>query len=332
MHHRNTTFISQTVIIIGGGTTGLSLHRHLKNNPERGYTSLGFFDDDAGMKGQSSCLGRVDESINYAVTFGVDEIFCTLPVSAFEKIEQLMLDADKNLIRFRLVPGLDEYDERPAYIEYFGDIPVIALRHEPLQKWFNRFVKRLFDVVFSLFVIIFIFSWLFPILAILIKMGSKGPVLFIQQRSGLNNRPFNCFKFRSMYVNSDANKKQASRDDERVTGIGAWLRRTSLDELPQFFNVLTGNMTVVGPRPHMITHTRQYAELIDRYMIRHFLKPGITGWAQVNGFRGETRNTEAMLNRVEADVWYLENWSFLLDLEIVFLTALILFKRDENAF
>jgi Undecaprenyl-phosphate glucose phosphotransferase len=332
MHHRNTTFINQTVIIIGGGTTGLSLHQYLKNNPERGYTSLGFFDDDAGMKGQPSCLGRVDESINYAVTFGVDEIFCALLPSAFEKIEQLMLDADKNLIRFRLVPGLDEYDERPAYVEYFGDIPVIALRREPLQKWFNRFVKRLFDVVFSLFVIIFIFSWLFPILAILIKTGSKGSVFFVQQRSGLNNRPFNCYKFRSMYVNTEANKKQASRDDQRITDIGAWLRRTSLDELPQFFNVLAGSMSVVGPRPHMITHTRQYAELIDRYMIRHFLKPGITGWAQVNGFRGETKTTEAMLNRVEADVRYLENWSFVLDLRIVFLTVLVLFKRDENAF
>ncbi|MDB5124084.1 MAG: undecaprenyl-phosphate glucose phosphotransferase [Mucilaginibacter sp.] len=332
MHHRNTTFISQTVIIIGGGTTGLSLHQYLKNNPERGYTSLGFFDDDAGMKGLPSYLGSIDDSINYAVTFSVDEIFCALPASAFEKIEQLMLGADKNLIRFRLVPGLDEYDERLAYIEYFGDIPVIALRHEPLQKWFNRFAKRLFDVVFSLFVIIFIFSWLFPILAILIKMGSKGPVLFVQQRSGLNNRPFSCYKFRSMYVNTEAHKTQASRGDERITGIGAWLRRTSLDELPQFFNVLTGSMSVVGPRPHMITHTRHYSELIDKYMIRHFLKPGITGWAQVNGFRGETRNAEAMLNRVEADVWYLENWSFLLDLKIVFLTALILFKRDENAF
>ncbi|HWZ14385.1 MAG TPA: exopolysaccharide biosynthesis polyprenyl glycosylphosphotransferase [Mucilaginibacter sp.] len=332
MHHRNTTFINQTVIIIGGGTAGLGLHQYLKNNPERGYTSLGFFDDDAEMKGQPSYLGSIDESINYGVTFGVDEIFCALPASAFGKIEQLMLDADKNLIRFRLVAGLDENELQPAYIEYFGDIPVIALRREPLKKWFNRFVKRVFDVTFSLFIIIFIFSWLFPILAILIKMGSKGSVFFVQQRSGLNNRSFNCYKFRSMYVNTDANKKQASRDDERITGIGAWLRRTSLDELPQFFNVLAGSMSVVGPRPHMITHTRQYAELIDRYMIRHFLKPGITGWAQVNGFRGETRNAEAMLNRVEADVWYLENWSFLLDLKIVFLTTMILFKRDENAF
>lgn len=332
MPHRNTTFINHTVIITGGGATGARLHQYLKNNPDRGYTSLGFFDDDPEMKGQPSYLGSINESINYAVTFGVDEIFCALPASAFEKIEQLMLDADKNLIRFRLVAGLDENELRPAYVEYFGNIPIIALRHEPLKKWFNRFVKRLFDVVFSLLVVIFIFSWLFPILAILIKMGSKGPVLFVQRRSGLNNRPFNCYKFRSMYVNTDANKKQASRYDERITGIGAWLRRTSLDELPQFFNVLAGSMSVVGPRPHMITHTRQYAELIDRYMIRHFLKPGITGWAQVNGFRGETRNAEAMLNRVEADVWYLENWSFLLDLRIVFLTVLILFKRDENAF
>ncbi|GAC1302029.1 MAG: hypothetical protein NVSMB24_05920 [Mucilaginibacter sp.] len=331
MPHRNTTFINQTVVIIGGGITGTRLHQYLKNNPERGYTSLGVF-DDAEIKGQPSYLGSIDQSINYAVTFGVDEIFCALPASASEEIGQLMLNADKNLIRFRLVAGLDEYGQKPAYVEYFGDIPVIALRREPLKKGVNRFVKRLFDAIFSLVVIIFIFSWLFPILAILIKIGSKGPVFFVQQRSGLNNRRFNCYKFRSMYVNTDADKRQASREDERITGIGAWLRRTSLDELPQFFNVLSGSMSVVGPRPHMTTHTRQYAELIDRYMIRHFLKPGVTGWAQVNGFRGETKDAEAMLNRVEADAWYLENWSFLLDLKIVFLTVLILFKRDENAF
>jgi putative colanic acid biosynthesis UDP-glucose lipid carrier transferase len=190
----------------------------------------------------------------------------------------------------------------------------------------------LFDCVFSLFVILFIFSWLFPILAVIIKLESRGPVFFTQIRSGRDNNPFKCYKFRSMRVNKDADHMQATRGDNRITPIGAFLRRTSLDELPQFFNVLIGNMSVVGPRPHMIKHTDQYSQLIDRFMVRHFLKPGITGWAQVKGLRGETKTVDAMLKRVEADVWYLENWSFLLDLKIIFLTMRNSFTGDENAF
>ena len=333
MANRYTAFNNHTVIIIGGGDTGYELHDFFRKNPERGYSSLGVFDDvPENVKDLKSYLGSTDVSINYAVTFGADEIFCTLPGTALEKIEQLMLEADKNLIRFRLVPEFDAEVKRPPYIQYFGNIPVISIRPDPLESRFNRFIKRVFDIVFSLCVIVFIFSWLLPILAILIKLESKGPVFFVQLRSGLNNRTFKCYKLRSMRVNDDADKKQATRDDERITKIGGWLRRTSLYELPQFFNVLLGNMSVVGPRPHMLTHTKQYSELIDQFMVRHFLNPGITGWAQIKGLRGETKTTEAMLKRVEADVWYLENWSFLLDLKIVFLTVWNYLKKDENAF
>ncbi len=329
MRHRNTTFINHTVIIIGGGDTGLRLHHYLKNNPQQGYTSLGIFDDMPEMKGRTSYLGNIDEAINYAVTLGADEIFCALPALAFEAIETLMLLADKNLIRFRLVAEPGKYEQLPAYAEYFSDIAVIALRREPLQRWLNRIAKRLFDVVFSLLVIVCICSWLFPILAIFIKATSKGPIFFIQQRSGLHNRPFNCYKFRSMRVNRYADTKPAVRGDKRITNLGKWLRQMSLDELPQFFNVLAGDMSVVGPRPHMIVLTKQYAELIDRFMVRHFLKPGITGWAQVIGLRGEATS---VLKRVDADLWYVENWSFWLDLKIVFFTIINLFKGDYNAF
>ena len=243
-----------------------------------------------------------------------------------------MLDADKNLIRFKSVPEYYDYSKKSTYIQSFGHIPIISVRTEPLENLLNRSFKRLFDCVFSLFIILFVFSWLFPILAILIKLESRGPVFFVQVRSGRDNHPFKCYKFRSMRVNKDADHKQATRNDQRITRIGAFLRRTSLDELPQFFNVLIGNMSVVGPRPHMIKHTDQYSQLIDRFMVRHFLKPGITGWAQVNGLRGETKTVDAMLKRVEADVWYLENWSFLLDLKIVFLTVRKSLNGDENAF
>jgi len=201
-----------------------------------------------------------------------------------------------------------------------------------LENLLNRSKKRAFDIVFSIFVIVFVLSWLLPILAILIKLGSSGPVFFVQIRSGRNNRPFRCYKFRSMRVNKNADKKQATRDDERITKIGAFMRRTSLDELPQFFNVFRGNMSVVGPRPHMIKHTKQYSQLIDRFMVRHFLKPGITGWAQIKGLRGEIKTVDDMLKRVEADVWYLENWSFLLDLKIIFLTLKNSILGDKNAF
>jgi putative colanic acid biosynthesis UDP-glucose lipid carrier transferase len=196
----------------------------------------------------------------------------------------------------------------------------------------KRFFKRTFDIVFSLFIIIFILSWLYPILAILIKLGSSGPVFFVQLRTGRDGAHFRCYKFRSMRLNTDADKLQATRNDERVTRFGAFLRKTSLDELPQFFNVLAGNMSIVGPRPHMVSHTEEYSQLTDKYKARHSHRPGITGWAQINGLRGEAADTNAILKRVDADVWYLKNWSFLLDLKIIFVTFWITIKGDKNAY
>src|ERR1700761_6076503 len=305
---------TRTFVIIGGGRIGQDLYNFFGNNPELGYRLMGIFDDDPNsVRDKSTYMGSTDECITYAATNKIDEIFCTLPNSESGKIGKLMLEADKNLIRFKFVPEYFDFAKRPTYVENFGHIPVISVRPEPLENMLNRFVKRLFDFIFSLFIIIFVFSWLFPILAILIKSGSKGPVFFVQMRSGRDNKPFKFYKFRSMQLNDESHKKQATRNDSRVTKIGAYLRKTSLDELPQFFNVLMGNMSVVGPRPHMLSHTKQYSQLIDKFMVRHFLKPGITGYAQVSGLRGETKTTEDMLKRVEADVWYLENWSFLLD-------------------
>ena len=173
---------------------------------------------------------------------------------------------------------------------------------------------------------------MFPVLAILIKLNSKGPIFFVQDRSGEDNRSFKCIKFRTMQVNSDADKKQATKEDARITKIGAFMRKTNLDELPQFFNVLWGNMSVVGPRPHMLTHTEEYRKRIDNYLVRHYAKPGITGWAQVNGFRGETKTLDAMEGRVKHDIYYIENWSFLLDLKIVWLTVWNMIRGEENAY
>jgi putative colanic acid biosynthesis UDP-glucose lipid carrier transferase len=324
---------SRGAIIVGAGRIGYDLYDFFIKNPEAGYRAVGFFDDNpANITDSNLYLGRTSDCIDYVVTNKVDEIFCTLPVSESKTIEKLMLDADKNLIRFKFVPEYYNYSKKPTHVQSFGHIPIISLRTEPLENVLNRSIKRLFDFVFSLFVIIFIFTWLFPILAILIKLESRGPVFFTQMRSGRDNNPFKCYKFRSMRVNQDSDDKQATRNDQRITRLGAILRRTSMDELPQFFNVLIGNMSVIGPRPHMIKHTDQYSQLIDRFMVRHFLKPGISGWAQIKGLRGETKTVDAMLQRVEADVWYLENWSFLLDLKIIVLTLRSTITGDENAF
>jgi exopolysaccharide biosynthesis polyprenyl glycosylphosphotransferase len=212
------------------------------------------------------------------------------------------------------------------------EFSVITLRKEPLKNIDNRFKKRVFDIIFSSFVIVFVLSWLYPILAIIIKLQSPGPVLFKQLRSGRDNVPFWCFKFRSMKCNDASDKRQATRDDDRVTKIGKFMRRTSLDELPQFFNVLLGDMSVMGPRPHMLNHTEQYRAIIDKYMVRQFLKPGISGWAQVNGYRGETKDPILMEKRVQHDIWYMENWSVMLDIKILFMTIINMLKGEENAF
>ena len=216
------------------------------------------------------------------------------------------------------IPTLETYKDREKTL--FG------LATRPFLR------KRLFDVAFALLVTVLLLSWLLPILALLIKLESRGPVLFKQLRSGKNGAPFYCYKLRSMALNADSDQRQASRDDSRITKVGAILRKTSLDELPQFLNVLRGEMSVVGPRPHMLQHTLHYAQAIDNFMDRHLVAPGITGLAQVAGYRGETKETEAMVKRVRADIHYIRNWSFLLDVKIVFLTVRQAVAGHENAF
>src|SRR5690606_10508566 len=223
-------------------------------------------------------------------------------------------------------------DKVPYNISILGDVPVISIRQEPVYDIEGRFKKRLFDMLFSLLVVVLVLSWLYPLIGMLIKLESRGPIMFKQLRTGRDNKPFWCYKFRSMRVNNESDDRQATRGDSRITTIGAFLRRTSLDELPQFFNVLQGHMSVVGPRPHMLKHTEQYKTIIDHYMTRQFLKPGITGWAQVNGYRGETTEPRLMERRVAHDIWYLENWTTMLDVRIVFLTIINMLVGEKNAF
>ena len=212
-----------------------------------------------------------------------------------------------------------------------GDVPVLTLRDEPLENPFSRFFKRSFDIIFSLIVLLFSPFWLLPA-AIAVKLSSPGPVFFVQRRTGYKGREFNCYKFRTMRVNNDADHKQATRNDPRKTKIGEFFRKTNIDELPQFINVLRGDMSVVGPRPHMLRHTADYSKVVDKYMVRHFVRPGLTGWAQVNGLRGETKALWQMERRVEFDVWYIENWNFWLDIKIIFKTIVNALRGEKNAF
>lgn len=324
---------SRKAIIVGASRAGTELYNQFNNKVLKGYEMLGFFDDEpSNVKPQHLYLGNTSLCMDYVLKNNVDEIFCALPYSEHKTIERLMSDSDKNLIRFKIVPEYHEYFKNTSYLQNLGNIPILSVRAEPLENILNRAVKRLFDIIFSLLIIVFVFSWLFPILAILIKLESKGPIFFTQMRSGRDNHAFKCYKFRSMRCNKAKEHIQATLGDPRITKVGTFLRKTSLDELPQFFNVLIGNMSIVGPRPHMLSHTEQYAQLIDQFMVRHFMKPGITGWAQINGLRGETRTTEAMLERVEADVWYMENWTFLLDVKIIMMTVWKSIAGDKNAY
>jgi Undecaprenyl-phosphate glucose phosphotransferase len=323
------------LIIVGESPAAEEIYRYCEDQTVRGYRFRGIFTDHAleGVLGTKR-LGDVEAAKAFAVQNRIDIVYCALPGTRREEITELMEFCERNTIRFRVIPSADSFIPvvKTSGLEFHGDVPVSKLRHEPLDKPINRRLKRAFDIAFSLAVIVLIFSWLFPILALLVKLSSPGPVFFKQMRLGRDNKQFACWKFRSMRMNKEADVKQATKNDPRVTAIGRVLRKSNLDEMPQFINVLFGHMSVVGPRPHPLRLNEQYRDIIDKYMVRHFVRPGITGWAQVNGLRGETRTPELMERRVELDVWYLENWSFLLDLRIVVKTVTNMFGKDPNAY
>jgi putative colanic acid biosynthesis UDP-glucose lipid carrier transferase len=211
-------------------------------------------------------------------------------------------------------------------------VPVLEFRTIPLDDSINLVIKRIFDILFSIMVILFVMSWLTPILTLLIKIESKGPTFFMQLRNGYNYKSFSCIKFRSMIINDKADLIQVSKEDERITRIGRFMRKTSIDELPQFLNVLVGDMSVVGPRPHMLSHTDLYANKVDKFMVRHFVKPGITGLAQISGFRGEVESDKDIIGRVKFDIFYIENWSLFLDIKIIIKTIIRAIQGDEKAY
>lgn len=324
-----------SVAVMGFNDTGIKLAEYFGGHGSE-FKFEGILDEGDKMtfvnKNSHQLHDVIRKGVHQAALRNIDEVYASVPPAYLVTAHTLVEEAEKQCVKLKIVPDLNSVIAAHFQIRYMNDFPVLSLRPEPLENLHNRFKKRLFDVAFSLMVIILILSWLYPIIALLIKMQSPGPVLFKQKRSGRNNKPFMCYKFRSMRVNKESEKMQATKNDSRITPIGSFLRRSSLDELPQFFNVLKGEMSVVGPRPHMLAHTEQYRTIIDQFMVRHFLKPGITGWAQVSGFRGETKEVEQMEKRIEKDIWYLEHWNLMLDIRIIYLTFYQVVRGDDKAY
>uniref|UniRef100_UPI0026117C2B exopolysaccharide biosynthesis polyprenyl glycosylphosphotransferase n=1 Tax=uncultured Eudoraea sp. TaxID=1035614 RepID=UPI0026117C2B len=274
----------------------------------------------------------IHSCFRFRVEEKIDEIYCSVSELRNEELTEFINFADNNLKTLKFLPDNKNIFSKKLKFEYYDYLPILSLRDIPLHNPINAVLKRTFDIVFSLIVIFGLLIWIAPILALLITIESRGPVFFVQKRTGFDNNEFTCFKFRSMTVNPASDIEQAGKNDMRVTQIGRFLRRTSIDELPQFYNVLFGNMSVVGPRPHMIKHTDEYAGRVNKYMLRHFVKPGITGLAQVRGYRGEIEKDSDIQNRIKFDIFYIENWSFFLDLKIIIQTLLLGISGDEKAY
>lgn len=325
------------LLIIGAGEVGINFYNSVLDNPHFGYKFIGFLDDEQKTILNGKYLGKIEKLEEVMNKHRVDEVIVALPNYATEKLEWVMSVCNKYTTRVKIIPDYFRFLSERFEISTFGKFPIISVRTDKLNELHWRLLKRGFDTAFTLLLFLFIFSWLFPIIAIIIKLDSSGPVFFKQERWGRNNKKFYAYKFRSMVkdskdVDENGNYLQAKNGDSRVTKFGKILRKTNLDELPQFINVLKGEMSIVGPRPHPTPLNLESKEKIRYYMLRHLVKPGITGWAQINGCRGETETEEKMQRRVDHDLWYIENWSFWLDIQIIILTIWNMLKGDKHAY
>ncbi|MCH5221130.1 MAG: undecaprenyl-phosphate glucose phosphotransferase [Muribaculaceae bacterium] len=328
--YRRRGFNFTKVAIVGTNATAERLYASMRTDAGFGYRILGFFEDTQETTFCGTDVFSIDKLEAFVVEKQIRQIFFTLSGQS-EALARVIKIADDHVVDFYYVPQIPRTLSRKFELHTIGPLPVLSIRHNPLKNVFNRIVKRIFDIVVS-----GLFLCLYPLIyipvAIAIKLSSPGPVYFKQERTGYRGKTFMCYKFRTMRMNNNADKMQATQNDPRKTRVGDFLRRTSIDELPQFINVFRGEMSIVGPRPHMLIHTKDYTRLVDMYMVRHSVKPGITGWAQVNGYRGQTDELWKMERRVEHDVWYIEHWSLLLDLKIMVRTVLNAIQGEKNAF
>ena len=317
-------------VVVIGRDKNLKKIRRVFDNAYYGYRYYGYFDDNHSKS--PTYLGNVMSCFKYIIEHSIDEVYCTAAKLSKEQLENLIKFADNNLIKLKIIPDNKDIFTRSMSIEKYDNIPVLKLRTVPLETEYAIGIKRAFDIVFSSLIIFTLLSWLIPLMYILIKSESRGPLFFKQKRNGLNRQSFWCIKFRSMAMNADSDTQMATKNDMRVTKIGKIIRKTSIDELPQFLNVFVGDMSVVGPRPHMETHTSDFEISVDRYLVRHFVKPGITGLAQIRGFRGEISTPSDILNRIRLDILYVEKWSLLLDLKIIYKTLANALMGEEKAY
>lgn len=324
------------VILIGSHENIQELYHAMTDDPTSGYRVLGYFEDFPSDRYPSdvSYLGHPQEVNNFLKqnVGRVDQLYCSLPSARSAEIVPIINYCENHLVRFFSVPNVRNYLKRRMHFEMLGNVPVLSIRREPLELLENRIVKRTFDIVCSTLFLCTIFPFIYIIVGVAIKMSSPGPIFFKQKRSGEDGKEFWCYKFRSMRVNAQCDTLQATEHDPRKTRIGEIIRKTSIDELPQFINVFKGDMSIVGPRPHMLKHTQEYSLLINKFMVRHFVKPGITGWAQVTGYRGETKELWQMEGRVMRDIWYIEHWTFLLDLYIMYKTVYNAIHGEKEAY
>ena len=340
---RRLGYNTRTMTLVGTDNELKKVYEQLRNDPTTGYRIEGYYSDERWMtEGRNygktedgkwrGTIADLKEALEKGreITLG-DELYACVSRREKDFINRLSQACDSQVTKFFYIPVSVESIGINFQREFINDIEVYTTHESPLDNVMNKMLKRAFDIVVAL-VALTITALLFPIIYLIIKIQSPGPIHFSQVRTGLDGKNFVCYKFRSMHVNKDADKLQATKDDPRKYPFGNFMRKTNIDELPQFWNVLAGSMSVVGPRPHMLAHTEMYKELIGSYMVRHFVKPGITGWAQVTGFRGETKELWQMEERVKRDIWYMEHWSIWLDIRIVWMTIKTIFVRDKNAY
>jgi putative colanic acid biosynthesis UDP-glucose lipid carrier transferase len=318
----------RNIVIIGFTTESIRLKELFEARNDYGYRFLGYF---SNKKKKAEILGDIEYLKTFVIDNQVNEIYCTLDEMTNDQLADIVQFSDENKIEIKFIPGSKEIYSKKLKINYYEMFPVLSMQKTVLHDPATKLVKRIFDIIFSLIIIVFILSWFVPLLSLLIKLESKGPVFFKQGRPGLDEKEFFCYKFRSMKLN-ETTEKEASKNDPRVTKIGRIIRKTSIDELPQFINVFLGDMSVVGPRPHLWSQNKSYGKKINKYMVRHYIKPGITGLAQVKGFRGEIESDEDMRCRIKLDVFYIDNWSLILDIKIIVQTVLNIMQGEKKAY
>lgn len=329
---------SRSVLFVGSDPANLAIYSEIMADPASGYNVLGYYSNNEieGAPAALKKLGTRTELMEmvddpHCSIGNVEELFCSLSHSDYDDIMKLMNYCDRQVIHFFYVPRIMHNLKMSLKPSMLGNNVVFTTHYEPLSLLSNKIKKRAFDIVFSSIVLLIMIPMI-PVIWFIVRLQSPGPLFFKQERTGMNGKNFMCYKFRSMHVNSEADRRQATKDDPRKFTFGNFMRKTNIDELPQFLCVLKGDMSVVGPRPHMILHTEQYSQLIEKYMVRHFAKPGITGWAQITGFRGETEELWQMEGRIKKDIWYIEHWSFWLDVKICIITVWKMMLSDEQAY